>query len=77
MAKNDDKFTVEGTVVESCKGGHFKVKVKMDNDSDHFVMATLSGKLMMNKIRVLVGDTVDVEISAVDLSRGRIVWRSK
>ena len=77
MAKNDDKFTTEGTVVDCAKGGLFKVKVEMGNGQEHYVMATLSGKLMMNKIRVLVGDTVDVEISSIDLSRGRIVWRSK
>ncbi len=77
MAKNDDKFTMSGTVVDAARGGLFKVKIENDNGDAHYVMATLSGKLKMNKIRVLVGDTVDIEISSMDPTRGRIVWRNK
>lgn len=77
MAKNDDKFTLTGTVVDAAKGGMFKVKIENESGDAHYVMATLSGKLMMNKIRVLIGDTVDVEVSSMDLERGRIIWRNK
>ena len=77
MPKNDDKFTMSGTVVDAAKGGLFKVKIENENGDAHFIMATLSGKLKMNKIRVLVGDTVDIEISSMDPTRGRIVWRNK
>ena len=44
-------------------------------DQDHTVLAHLSGKMKKNKIRCLVGDKVDLEVSAYDLSKGRIVYR--
>ncbi len=50
-------------------------KIKLPNG--HIVTATLSGKLRMNYIKILVGDTVTVEVSPYDISRGRITWRKK
>ena len=50
-------------------------KVKLPNG--HVVTATLSGKLRMNYIKILVGDTVKVEVSPYDISKGRITWRTK
>lgn len=41
----------------------------------HVVTASMSGKLRLNSIRVLVGDRVDVEVSVYDLDKGRITWR--
>jgi len=62
---------VEGVVVDSCKG-KFKIKV---SDSYH-VLATLSGKIRQNEIKVLVGDQVVVEVSEYDTTQGRIVRRN-
>jgi len=47
------------------------------NDSDHIVLARISGKMRKNRIRILVGDRVSVEMSPYDLSRGRITYRYK
>jgi len=63
----------EGTVVEALPNANFKVKLP----NGHIVTATISGKLRMNYIKILVGDMVTVEVSPYDISRGRITWRKK
>ena len=50
-------------------------KVKLDND--HEVIAHTSGKMRKNRIRVLAGDRVTVEMTPYDLTKGRITFRSK
>lgn len=72
MAK-EDVIEVEGKVVELLKGGDFKVKL----ENGYTVEARVSGKMRMNKIRILPGDTVIMEISPYDLTRGRIVWNKR
>ena len=72
MAK-DDVIELEGTVVESLPNTTFKV----DIGNDHIILAHISGKLRMNYIRILPGDKVTVQMSPYDVTRGRIVWRSK
>lgn len=74
MSNRDTGFTVKGTIVEIQRGGRFKVKI---DDNDMMVICTLSGKVRLNSIKILVGDSVDVEISADDISKGRIMWRYK
>lgn len=74
MTNNDrtDRIVLEGEVIESLPSTTFKVKV--DNGGS-IVLVTLGGKLRQNRIRVLIGDRVKIEVSPYDLSRGRIVWR--
>ncbi|MCT4605186.1 MAG: translation initiation factor IF-1 [Marinisporobacter sp.] len=72
MAKND-VIEVQGTVVEALPNAMFKVKL----ENGHEILAHISGKLRMNFIRILPGDTVTVELSPYDLTRGRITWRGK
>ena len=72
MAK-DDVIEFEGTVVEVLPNATFKVKLP----NDHIVTATISGKIRMNYIRILPGDKVTVELTPYDLSRARIVFRTK
>jgi len=64
---------VEGKVIEALPNAMFLVEL----DNGHRVLAHISGKLRMNFIRILPGDRVSLELSPYDLSRGRIVWRSK
>ena len=64
---------LEGTVVDALPNAMFKVQI----DGGHVILATISGKLRMNFIRILPGDKVTVEMSPYDLTRGRITWRSK
>lgn len=75
MAKpvKDDVVVVEGTVSEALKGGSFRVTL----ENGHELLAHLSGKMRQNRIRVLPGDRVQVEMSTYDLSRGRITYRYK
>lgn len=71
MAK-DDIIEMEGKVLEIIPGGKFKVKL----ENGHIVEeAHVSGKIRMNYIRILPGDTVVVELSPYDLKRGRITYR--
>ncbi len=72
MSKQD-MIEVEGTVVEALPNTNFKVE--LENGCQ--ILATISGKLRMNFIKILPGDKVTVEMSPYDLTRGRITWRSK
>ncbi len=71
MAKNDDKIEVEGKVLEVIPGGKYKVELQ----NKFTVIAHVSGKIRMNMIRILAGDTVVVELSPYDLTQGRIIYR--
>jgi len=73
MTKKEDKFKVEGTVVEALPGTQFKVELK----NGHEILAYLAGKMRRYYIRVLLGDRVIVEMSPYDLERGRIIYRHK
>lgn len=73
MAVNDEKITITGKVTDVYPG----LKFEVTTENGHKIMATLSGKLKLNQIRVLSGDMVDVEVSAYDVGKGRIVWRHK
>jgi translation initiation factor IF-1 len=72
MSKSD-VIELEGVVVEALPNANFKVKLK----NDHVIHAYISGKLRMNYIRILPGDTVKIELSPYDLNKGRIIWRGK
>lgn len=69
----DDCIEVEGIVVEALRNANFVVKLT----NGHIVTAYISGKLRMNYIKILPGDAVKMEMSPYDLTKGRIVWRSK
>ena len=62
---------VEGKVLEVLPGGQFRVEL----ENKYTVIAHVSGKIRMNYIRILPGDTVTVELSPYDLTRGRITYR--
>jgi translation initiation factor IF-1 len=72
MAK-EDIIEFEGTVLEALPNAMFAVELA----NGHKILAHISGKLRMNYIKILPGDKVTVEISTYDLSKGRIIWRSK
>ena len=71
----EDSIRLEARVKESLPNARFKVLVEMPNGQSHEVLAHISGKIRMNYIRILPGDTVTIEMSPYDLSRGRIVYR--
>jgi translation initiation factor IF-1 len=63
----------DGVILEALSNAMFKVKLQ----NGHEILATISGKMRMNYIRILPGDKVGVEMSPYDLSRGRIIFRYK
>ena len=72
MAK-EEAIEVEGRVVESLPNAMFRVEL----ENGHQILAHISGKMRMHFIKILPGDSVTVELSPYDLTRGRIVYRSK
>ncbi|RIK11399.1 MAG: translation initiation factor IF-1 [Acidobacteria bacterium] len=73
MAKKEEAIEIEGTVIEPLPNAMFRVELA----NGHKVLATISGKMRMNYIRILPGDRVLVALTPYDLSRGRIVYRYK
>lgn len=69
MAKDVIKF--EGKVVEVLPGNQFRV----DLETGINVLCHLSGKMRMHRIMIVVGDTVEVEMSPYDITKGRISYR--
>jgi translation initiation factor IF-1 len=63
-----------GLIVDKQPNAFFKVQIE---GSEHIVLAQISGKMRKNRIRILVGDRVSVEMSPYDLTRGRITYRYK
>ena len=68
-----DKIEVEGKVVDVLKGGDYIVELP----NGYTVEAYVSGKMRVNMIRILPGDTVTIELSPYDLTRGRIIWNKR
>ena len=72
MAK-EEPIEVEGRVIEPLPNAMFRVEL----ENGHRVLALISGKMRMHFIKILPGDKVTVELSPYDLTRGRIVYRTK
>lgn len=70
MAK-EEPIRVQGKVTEALPNARFRVEL----EDGHEILAHVSGKMRMRFIRILPGDTVTVELSPYDLTKGRIVWR--
>ena len=72
MAKQD-QISMTGKVEEVLPNAMFRIKL----ENQHVILGHISGKMRQNKIQILLGDTVEVEMSPYDLNRGRIVYRTK
>ena len=72
MAVKEEKIEVEGEVVEALPSTMFRIQ---PDNMPGTVLATISGKMRKNYIRILPGDRVKVELSPYDLTRGRITYR--
>jgi len=72
LAKND-VIELDGTVVDTLPNTMFKVKL----ENGHEILAHISGKMRQFNIRILAGDTVTVEMTPYDLTKGRITYRKK
>lgn len=69
--QKEEGILVDGTVLESLRNAMFRVRL----ETGHEILAHVSGKIRKFFIRVLPGDTVTVELSPYDLTRGRIIHR--
>ena len=69
--KNKNAIEVDGKVLDILPGGQFRVELP----NKYVVVAHVSGKIRQNNIRILPGDTVTMELSEYDLTKGRIIWR--
>ncbi len=72
QVKEFDPITLSGTVIGTNRGA---ATVELDNGS--VVRGVIAGRLMKNRIRVVTGDRVEIEMTPYDLTKGRIVYRSK
>lgn len=70
MAK-EDVIRLQGKVIDVLPNAMFKIK--LENESS--VLGHISGKMRQNDIKILLGDSVEIEMSPYDLSKGRIVRR--
>ena len=69
----EDLIEMQGEVVENLPSATFNVKL----ENGHVVLGHISGEMRMHYIRILPGDKVTVQLTPYDLSKGRIVFRSK
>jgi translation initiation factor IF-1 len=70
----EELIEAAGYIVDKQPNAFFKVQI---NGTEHMVLATISGKMRKNRIKILIGDRVDVEMSPYDLTKGRITYRHK
>lgn len=69
----EDVIEMQGEVVENLPNATFRVKL----ENGHIVLGYISGKMRMHYIRILPGDKVTVQLTPYDLSKARIVFRTK
>ena len=73
MASQKEVIKLTGKVVEALPNAQFRVEL----ENGHIIIAHMSGKMRKNFIRLVPGDTVDVELTPYDLTKGRISFRLK
>lgn len=73
LMSKEDLIEFSGVIVEVLPNTMFRVKL----ENDHVILAHTSGRMRKNRIRVLAGDKVTVEMTPYDLTKGRITFRQK
>lgn len=71
QAPSKDVIEFRGSIEEALPGAHFRVKL----ENGHTVIGHIAGKLRMNRIRLMPGDEVRIQLTPYDLTKGRIVYR--
>ncbi|MCW5196778.1 translation initiation factor IF-1 [Buchnera aphidicola (Pemphigus obesinymphae)] len=71
--KKEENIEMQGIVIDTLPNTTFRVEL----ENKHIVTAHISGKMRKNYIRILTGDKVTVELTPYDLSKGRIIFRSR
>ena len=70
----EEGINIDGVVTEALPNSLFRVKIAF-NDNEIVIIAHISGKIRKNQIKIAEGDTVTVQLSPYDLSKGRIILR--
>jgi translation initiation factor IF-1 len=73
IAEKEEKVELEGEVIEAFRNGMYKILL----DNGHETLGYTAGKMRRYRIRILPGDRVNIELSAYDLTRGRITYRHR
>ncbi len=73
MADKEEKIEFTGEVVEALSNGKYRIAL----DNGHETLGYTAGKMRRYRIRILPGDRVQIELSAYDLNRGRIIYRHR
>jgi translation initiation factor IF-1 len=71
MAKNNGSIELEGTITDVLPNQTFKVEL----ENEHIIVCYTSGKLRQNRIRLVLGDNVKIEMTPYDMTKGRITYR--
>jgi translation initiation factor IF-1 len=71
MANSKEVIELTGTIIETLPGTQFKVEL----ENGHHIIAHVAGKMRKNYIRIVPGDSVTVELTPYDLTKGRITYR--
>jgi translation initiation factor IF-1 len=71
MAASKEVIELTGTIVETLPGAKFRVEL----ENGHVILAHVAGKMRKHYIRIVPGDSVTVELTPYDLSKGRITYR--
>jgi translation initiation factor IF-1 len=77
---NQKNFVAEGVVIENLPNTMFRVKLDTSSEQsliEKIVLCTIAGRMRLNYVRLLPGDRVRCEISSLDVTRGRIVYKIK
>lgn len=73
MAKNKEVIELSGVITETLPGTQFRVELQ----NGHEIIAHVAGKMRKHYIRIVPGDSVTVELTPYDLTKGRITYRNK
>ncbi len=73
-SRNEQLLTARGVVTEALPSTLFRVKIKNGDENDKEILAYLSGKMRMHRIKVLIGDSVEIVLDPYG-GKGRIVKR--
>jgi|TARA_B110000091_G_scaffold84438_1_gene92934 translation initiation factor IF-1 len=71
MSKSDDVIEFEGQIIDVLPGQSFKVEL----ENGHIVVCYTSGRLRKNRIRLVLGDQVRIEMTPYDMTKGRVTYR--
>jgi translation initiation factor IF-1 len=71
---NKETFTLKGKIIECLPNATFKVQLE---GTENIVLGIISGKIRRHNINILLGDTVDIEMTPYDITKGRITFRYK